>query len=62
MGESGHGRPPPDAPSDEQEVEYVDDPDLEVALDEAEVEAGEPAEEVFAAIDTMLEAIGRAVA
>jgi hypothetical protein len=55
--------PPPGALiSDEQEVEYVDDPDLEAALDEAEVEEGEPADEVFAAIDTMLEAIGRAVA
>jgi hypothetical protein len=49
-------------PSDEPEVEYVDDPALEAALDEAEAEEGEPAEEVFAAIDEMLAAIGRAVA
>jgi hypothetical protein len=54
--------PPNEPPVNEQEVEYVDDPDLEAALDEAEVEEGEPAEEVFAAIDDMLKAIGRAVA
>ncbi|HEU4534948.1 MAG TPA: hypothetical protein VFS00_12555 [Polyangiaceae bacterium] len=43
---------PPNTPAaDEPGVEYVDDPDLEAALDEAEVEAGEPAEEVFAALD-----------
>ena len=54
---------PPGAPrANEQEVEYVDDADLEAALDEAQVEEGEPAEEVFAAIDAMLEAIGCAVA
>lgn len=54
--------PPNEPPADEQEVEYVDDPDLAAALDEAEVEEGEPAEAVFAAIDAMLDAIGRAVA
>lgn len=46
----------------EDDVESVDDLALEAALDEAEVEAAEPAEEVFAAIDAMPEAIGRAVA
>jgi hypothetical protein len=49
-------------PSDEPEVEYVDDPDLEAALDEAEAEDGEPAEEVHASLREMLRAIRKAVA
>lgn len=54
--------PPNEPPTDEQEVEYVDDPDLEAALDEAEVEEGVPAEEVHASIKEMLRAIRQAVA
>jgi hypothetical protein len=54
---------PPNTPaSDEPEVDYVDDPDLEAALDEAEVEEGEPAEEVHATLKEMLRAIRKAVA
>lgn len=45
-----------------EEVEYVDDPDLEAALDEADREEGVPAEEVHAAIKEMLRAIRKAVA
>jgi len=49
--------PPADRPADSPEL--VDDPDLEAALDETDEE---PSDEVFAALDAMLRAIGKAVA
>lgn len=51
--------PPNEPPADEQEVEYLDDPDLEASLDEP---APYDAEEVHAAMREMLRAIRKAVA
>jgi hypothetical protein len=45
---------------DDLGLEVVDDPDLEAALDEADCELGDPAEEVFATLRTMIDAIAQA--
>ncbi len=44
------------------DTETIDDADLERALDEADAEAGDDADEVLGAIDEMVRAISRAVA
>lgn len=46
-------------PATDHDEEMLDDPDLLASLDEPATEDGD---EVFAAIDTMLDAIERAVA
>ncbi len=49
----------PSDPSDDDDVEHVDDPDLEASLDEP---ATEGADEVMATMRAMIEAYRRAVA
>lgn len=49
----------PPAPDADEDLEHLDDPDLEAALDEP---ATESADEVMAAMRAMLEAYRRAVA
>lgn len=51
--------PPNEPPTDEQEVEVIDDPDLQASLDEP---APYDAEEVHASMREMLRAIRKAVA
>ena len=49
-------------PSASPAIETVEDADLEAAVDEADTDAGEPAEKVLAAIDAMIDGAWKEVA